>query len=245
MTLNSGPTTYTPTKFQHLGFGLGQQVPLLEQTTGADGVRFYNTPSGRRYPSVTTVLSEHSRAAIEAWKERIGREEANRISTRAANRGTGVHVAIERYLNNDAPWSAGNFVNPLTVEMFRSIKPNLDRISNIHCQETRMFSHHLRLAGTADCIGEFDGKLAIIDFKTSTKPKKKEWISSYFMQCSAYAIMYEELTGIPVPKTVIIVSVEDDCTTQVFEERRNPWVPELLSLRDHYEQQHQLLTAVS
>ena len=244
MTLNSGLSISSPANFQHLGFGLGKPIPVLEQTTDAAGVRFYNTPTGRRYPSVTTVLGQHSRAAIEAWQQRIGVEEARRISNRAASRGTGVHLAIERYLNNESPWSEGNFVNPLTVEMFKSIQPNLDRINNIHCQETRMFSHHLRLAGTADCIGEFDGKISIIDFKTSTKPKKAEWISSYFMQCAAYAIMYEELTGIAVPRSVIIVSVEDDCSTQVFMEKRDPWVKDLLSLRNQYEADNNLLTTI-
>jgi genome maintenance exonuclease 1 len=105
-----------------------------------------------------------------------------------------------------------------------------------------MFSHHLRLAGTVDCVAEWDGKLSIIDFKSSTKPKKREWIPSYFMQCAAYAIMYEELTFIPIKQLVVVVAVEEDCTTQVFIEDRDTWAPELIELRDQYETENGSLT---
>jgi genome maintenance exonuclease 1 len=97
-----------------------------------------------------------------------------------------------------------------------------------------MYSHHLRLAGTVDCIAEFDGRLSVIDFKTASKPKEHHWIHNYYMQCSAYAVMYEELTGIPVPQLVVLISVED-MDPQVFIERRNPWVRQLIKLRDSYE----------
>ena len=238
--LNSGLTTASPTKFQHLGFGLGRRrLPVLEQYTAPDGVRFYNTPTGEKYPSVTTVLSLLGRENIAKWRERVGAENANTIARVAASRGTGVHNRIENYLNNVNDIQPPT---PLVQEMFGSIRPELDRINNIHCQETRMFSHHLRMAGTVDCIGEYDGRLSVIDFKTSTKPKREEWIHSYFMQCAAYAIMYEELTFIPITQLVVLVAVEEDCTVQVFKQHRDSWAKPLLKVREQYEMETRPLT---
>jgi len=239
--LNPGLTTSTPAKFTHLGFGRGQQRPILEQITAEDGRRVYNTPTGQRYPSVTTVLAEKSRQHIFEWRQRIGADQANQISRSAAGRGTGLHKAAERYLDNQSPFDTSRTINPLHYEMFRKLMPMLDRINNIHCQETALFSHHLRLAGTVDCVAEFDGKLSIIDFKSSTKPKKAEWISGYFMQTAAYAIMYEELTGIPIANLAVLVAVEEDDAPQLFLEKRDSWVPELLHWRNNYEN---LLTSV-
>ena len=105
-----------------------------------------------------------------------------------------------------------------------------------------MFSHHLRMAGTVDCIGEYDGKLSVIDFKTSTKPKREDWIHSYFMQCAAYAIMYEELTFIPITQLVVLVAVEEDCTVQVFKQHRDNWTKPLLKVREQYEMETRPLT---
>jgi genome maintenance exonuclease 1 len=218
-------------KFQHVGFGGDNRfVPKLEQIN-ENGTRLYATPDGRRYPSVTTILSEHGKEALDAWRNRIGHEEAAKIGARAANRGTRVHTYTEKYLKNE-PIDFG--LNLFTQELFNTFRPVLGPINNIHCLETRMFSHHLRLAGTVDCIAEYDGKLSVIDFKTASKPKKHEWIHNYFMQCSAYAIMYEELTGIPVPQLVVLVAVEDS-HPQVFIERRNRWTRGLLDYRDIYE----------
>lgn len=232
MMLNTGPTTSTPTKFQHLGFGLGKRrYRKIEQYTAPDGVRFYNTPTGQRYPSVTTMLGWHGRDKIQEWRKRVGAEQATTIARVAASRGTGLHLATEQYLNNQTPI----IKSPLVQEMFGRFRPYLDRINNIHVQETPLFSDHLRLAGTVDCIAEWDGRLAVIDFKTSTREKKKEWIENYFMQCAAYAIMYEELAFIPITRLVVLIAVEEDSTVQVFEEHRDWWAPRLLQLRDDYE----------
>ena len=228
--------------FNHVGFNLGKsQLPVIEQYTAPDGTRLYDTPSGAKYPSVTTILAEKGRAAIQQWRNRIGTEAANTISRVAAGRGTGVHNATEQYLKNQAV----KINSPLVQEMFGNIKPELDRINNIHAQETRLFSHHLRLAGTVDCIAEWDGRLSVIDFKTSTRPKKIEWISTYFMQCAAYAIMYEELTHIPVTQLVILVSVEEQPEPQVFIEHRDRWSKELLQWRDFYETKNPSLTTMA
>lgn len=226
--------------FNHVGFGLGKRrLPVLEQYTAPDGVRFYNTPTGEKYPSVTTVLSLLGREAIANWRKRVGAENATTIARVAAGRGTGVHNRIETYLNNV---EGIHPPTPLVQEMFGSIRPELDKINNIHCQETRMFSHHLRMAGTVDCIGEYDGRLSVIDFKTSTKPKREEWIHSYFMQCAAYAIMYEELAFIPITQLVVLVAVEEDCTVQVFKQHRDNWAKPLLKVREQYEMENRSLT---
>ena len=208
-----------------------REFEKLEQITLPNGVRHYVTPEGKKYPSVTTILGAQSKQGILEWRKKIGEEEANKISRAAASRGTKLHTHVENYLNNV------NAIEPKTIfqkELFDSILSHLHRIDNIHLQEERLYSDHLRLAGTVDCIGEFDGKLAVIDFKTASRQKEKDWIKSYFMQCAAYAIMYEERTGTPISKLVVLIAVEGD-SPQVFIEKRDNWVAELLKCRDSYE----------
>lgn len=218
--------------YQHLGFGgRNLAVPKLEQIN-ENGTRVYATPDGSRYPSVTTILSEHGREALDRWRDRIGHAEAARIGARAAARGTKLHMFTEHYLQNDL--SVFNGVDLIGQHFFDEFKSVLTSINNIHCLETKLYSHHLRLAGTVDCIAEYDGVLSVIDFKTASKPKRHEWIHNYFMQTAAYAVMYEELTGIPVPQLVILVAVEDS-HPQVFVERRNRWTQGLIDLRNIYE----------
>ena len=163
-----------------------------------------------------------------AWRKAVGEEEANRISSRASRRGTDVHSLCEDYLLNKE-------VNPspFDLEVFNSIKPHLNRINNIHCLETPLYSNHLQVAGTVDCIAEFDGRLSIIDFKTSKRIKSRDEIHSYFMQTSAYAVMFEERTGIPVDRLVIIMSI-DDSDPLIFIEKRDTWIQEFVNLRQDY-----------
>lgn len=204
-------------------------LPTLERIdTDAESGRMYLTPTGKKYPSVTSVMSLHSRQAIMEWRSKVGAEEANRVSKRASRRGTSLHLLCEKYL-------LGEPVQPsmFDIEMFNSIKPFLNRIDNIHCLETPLFSHHLEVAGTVDCIAEFDGKLSIIDFKTSAKEKRKEWISGYFMQTAAYAVMFEEMTGIPINRTVIIMGV-DAGEPQLFIEKRDTWIGQFIETRVQY-----------
>jgi len=218
--------------FNHVSF---EREPVTLKQVNEEGTRYYVTPGGNKYPSVTTVLAEHSRQGIIEWRNRIGHAEAQAITQRASTRGTKMHKLCETYLNNETP----QFKTPLEQQLFNSIKPLLHNINNIHCQESRMYSNYLRLAGTVDCIGEYDGKLAVIDFKSSGKLKKKEYISNYFMQCSAYAIMYEELYNIPISRLVVIIGVEEE-EPQVFEERRDNWVKDLLYYRDLYESRNKI-----
>lgn len=210
--------------FNHINTDLGYEEI---NRTEVDGKRHYVTPEGNVYPSVTTALAPLSSAGIAKWKKRVGEEEAKRVGYRACERGTKVHSIIERYLDNNPTYSTGFF--PDVKFTFYEIKPLIERIDNIRLQERGLYSDHLKLAGTPDCIGEFDGKLSVIDFKTSKKPKKKKWIESYFLQETAYAIMFEERTGIPVENLVTLIAVDGN-EPQVFEEKRDNWAPKLLTL---------------
>jgi len=214
-------------KFNHVK--LDREIPKLVRLD-ENGSRRYVTPEGNKYPSVTTVLSEYNRKHIMEWRARVGNEEANRVSGKASARGTKLHKSCEDYINNKEPV----FKTPLEAELFQRFKPVLHRINNVYAQELQMYSDHLRIAGTVDCIAEFDGKLSVIDFKTSTKFKDKSYILNYFMQCSAYAIMFEERFNIPVNRTVVAIAVEDS-EPQVFIEKRDSYVKELIQYRDTYE----------
>ena len=208
---------------------LDREVPKLQQVN-ENGTRYYVTPEGNKYPSITTVLSAYNIGHIMEWRKRVGEEQANKISRQASGRGTRIHTLCEKYIDNEEPI----FKSPLDQELFNSFKPALHRINNVYAQELRMYSDHLRIAGTVDCIAEFDGVLSVIDFKTSKRHKNKEDIENYFMQCSAYAIMFEEQFGIPVAQTVVAIAVDDD-DPQVFIERRDTHVKRLLYFRDLYE----------
>ena len=188
-------------------------IPTLDRQT-IDGVRYYDAPDGQKLVSVTSVISHIKREFFRKWRERVGEEEANKITKKATSRGTDMHTLAENYLlNQELPE-----VQPLSQFLFSQAKPKLDEIDNIHAIEQSLYSLQLGIAGTVDCIAEHNGELAIIDFKTSKKPKPREWIDDYFVQCAAYACMLFELTGIIVKKFVIIMSCEDgECV--VYEER--------------------------
>ena len=216
--------------FKHLNQKL-EYDDLITETTSKG--RVYTTPTGTKYPSITTVLGILSEDGIRAWRKRVGEEEATRISTRAANRGTAVHSITERYINNEVDYAEGFMPN--VIQNFTDFKSVLDeRLTNIRAQEVPLYSDHLRLAGRVDCVAEFDGILSIVDFKTSRKLKKKEWITGYFAQEAAYAIMWEERTGEPITQLVTLITVDNE-QPQVFIEHRDNWTELLLKTRDEYE----------
>ena len=223
-------------KFKHIGCDIDYDL----ETETINGKRFYKTPEGLLYPSVTTITSQHGKDKIIEWRKRVGEEEANRISTKASNRGTKVHKICENYLNNEEDYARTNpaHINktmPDTIAMFKSLQPLLDEhVNNIHALEIPLYSHHLKVAGRVDCIAEYDGKLSIIDFKTSGKLKEESWIKGYFMQCSAYAVMYEERTGIPVSQIVIMIAVDSEYP-QVFIKKRNDYIKDFISYREAYD----------
>ena len=216
---------------------LDREVPKLQQLN-ENGTRYYVTPEGNKYPSITTVLAAYNIGYIMEWRKRVGEEQANKISRQASGRGTRIHTLCEKYIDNEEL----DFKNPFDREMFNSFKPTLHRINNVYAQELRMYSDHLRIAGTVDCVAEFDGVLSVIDFKTAKKAKNKEDIENYFMQCSAYAIMFEEQFKIPVAQTVVAIAVDDE-EPQVFVERRNTHVKRLMYFRDLYERKSGLVVA--
>jgi len=182
-----------------------------------DGTRFYPIPGADKYyPSVTSITSFKNAHFFQKWRSRIGETEANRITARATQRGTAFHALSEEYFKGELNINKYLENNPLSVRMFQSAKSTLNRIDNIHCLETFLYSHYLGLAGRVDCIAEFDGELAVIDFKTSTKEKKENWIEHYFVQETAYAAMFLERSGLEVKKIVTLIATEDS-TIQVFE----------------------------
>jgi len=202
----------------------------LQRVTLEDGKRYYVTPEGNKYPSVTTMISHFKKDTILEWRKRVGAEEANKISRQATNRGTKLHSIVEKYLANEDM----EISNPLQLELFKNIIPYLNNIDNIHLQEKYLYSDHLRLAGTVDCIAEYKGKLNVIDFKTASKSKREDWIEDYFIQATAYAIMFEERYKIPVPRITILIAVENDYP-QIFTKKRDDYAGKLLKLRDEYE----------
>ena len=193
-------------------------VPIERETI--DGVRYYKamgTDKLIKLPSITSVISHRNKDKFKAWRAKVGEKEANNITRKATHRGTDAHTLIEEYLNNVEPDEMSD-VLPLSEFLFKQAKPTLNRINNILCQEQSLWSFEIGIAGSVDCIAEFDGELSIIDFKTSAKPKPREWIEDYFVQCAAYACMLYEMKGIMVKKFVIIMTCENG-EVEVYEER--------------------------
>lgn len=195
------------------------------QQINEEGKRTYLTPSGNKYPSITTVMSHMKADVIREWRQRVGNEEANRISTKATRRGTALHTVCEKYIDNQEDFG---IVSPDALDLFKMIRrPVLDAsIDNVYCQETRLYSDYIGVAGTVDCVADFNGKRSIIDFKTARKIKPRKWIKDYFMQTSGYAVMFEEITKIPVTQVVIIMASEEGY--EVFIEKRDDWVEPLI-----------------
>jgi|TARA_B100000161_G_C33526045_1_gene403586 genome maintenance exonuclease 1 len=214
--------------FEHVELDLGYD-DLVTDTTAER--RLYLAPDGSKFPSVTTVLGILSEDAIRAWRLRVGEEEANKVGHRASNRGSAVHSIIEGYLKNE---DTKDYL-PHVKQSLQNLRPILDRsIGRIFGLETALFSRHLGLAGRCDCIAEWNGVPSIIDFKTSRRIKKKENISGYFAQASAYAIMFEERTGMAIPNIVIVMDVDDEHPL-IFEEHRDNFVDLLLDTKKEYD----------
>ena len=187
----------------------------LEANT-IDGVRYYTLPSGQKAPSITSITSFYNRQTFIKWRKKIGEEEANKITKVATDRGTKFHDLVEKYLLNEDINSLE--ILPTTKALFLRGKKSLDNINNIHCLEKPLYSEYFGIAGRVDCIAEYNGELAIIDFKTSKKIKPEKWLENYFVQETAYACMYFEMTGTPVKKIVTLM-VADNGDVKVYEKR--------------------------
>ena len=212
------------------------QLDLIEfaHLNRIDGetARLYETPTGERYPSVTTVLGKMSdKTALNEWRKRVGDEEANKVSARASSRGTFIHTMCEKYILGEEVDTS----MPHNMMIFRQIKGILDqKVDMVRATECTLFSHHLKIAGTCDLIADYDGRLSIIDYKTSTKRKRKEWIEGYFLQASLYAYMLWEMTGIGVKDIVIVIGVDDEIDPQVFIERPSNYIEKAADLVKSY-----------
>ena len=189
--------------FEHVELDL----PKLSRET-IDGVRYYSVPDEDellKLVSITSVTSHHNKDIFVKWRKKVGDAEADRITRQATSRGTDTHTLTEAYLyNKELPE-----VQPLSQMLFKIYKSELNKISRVHSLEGSLYSKELGIAGTVDCIAEYNGELAIIDFKTSKKPKPRKWVDHYFVQCMAYGCMLYELTGIAVKKLVIIMACEN------------------------------------
>lgn len=192
--------------------------------------RFYETPEGNKYPSITTILSAASDSSWrDEWIARVGKEEADRVSIQATRRGTAVHEIAEFYLKNDPNYARGHM--PANIQSFKNIQPFLDKhVGLIAGLEIALWSDTLRCAGRVDCIAKWDGIWSIIDFKTSKREKSRDDIHSYFMQESAYSMMFYERTGI-IPKQLVTVMTVDDGKSSVFVEKATEWLPKFVELR--------------
>jgi len=203
----------------------------LPKTVGkkVDGFRFYDI-DGKAYPSVTTVLGIRKKDELQKWRDSIGEKVANWEMGRAARRGKATHLLVEQYLKGNTP----SIRDVLPLGLFKLLRPYVDQIDNIHCLETILYSKKLTIAGQVDCIAEYNGKLSVIDFKTANKERQESWIDNYFLQTTAYAIMYEELFGKSIDQIVILLAAEDGTVASYIKEKKDYMDNLEKSIQDFY-----------
>jgi ATP-dependent exoDNAse (exonuclease V) beta subunit len=205
---------------------------LISETT--ESGRKYVTPDGKSYPSITTVLSAYNKKAIMEWRQRVGEEEANKISRQAAGRGTKLHNVVEKYLLNEMSDMKIQTMMPDTKELFLSVRKHIDNhIGDVYGIEQALYSHKLRLAGRCDCIAEWNGRLSIVDWKTASKRKEESHIQNYFMQASAYAEMFGELTGKSINQIVVVIAVQSEFP-QIFVDEKTKYLTPLNQFIERY-----------
>ena len=213
--------------------------PIAMNAKMVEGRRLYATPSGRNYPSITTVISNNpaKKAGIAKWRARIGNAKADAICKRSTTRGTTYHSIVEDYFNNSLDIDSYKD-SPLPVVMFNTSKCVLDRINNIFLQEAALYSDHLEIAGRVDCIAEFDGVLSIIDFKTAAEPKKEAYLYDYYIQETAYACCLQEIYGITVKQLVTIVACENGETQVKVIPPKKEFLLTLIQYIDQYKNKY-------
>ena len=215
-----------------------ESVSLPTETI--NGKRYYRTPDGKHYPSVTTVTGMLNAKWIKKWRKSVGEEKANKISRKAAMRLTRYHQLQEDFLNNILTEERLKEATPLDLMMFNQTKELTSKLGDIYMLEGSMFSNELEMAGRVDCIAEFAGKVSVIDFKTSTKHKTPSKIKNYFLQETAYAKMFEENFNVPIERIVTIVAVEETGQSQLFVEEPGKWVDQLKDLRAQYRAEYNM-----
>lgn len=209
-------------------------TPLQLKTTETGKGRFYTTPTGNKYASITTILGTEEKPGIAAWRESLGKKAADIETKRAADRGTYVHSAIECFLNNDPTYASHLETMLESKRMFFQMRSSLKKINNILMQEGALYSDTLRTAGRVDCVGEYNGKLAIIDFKSSTRIKTQSMIADYFLQTTAYALMFEEIYNVQIDDIVVLMGVEKGIGPLTFCQPVEPYIEPLLRRIDKY-----------
>ena len=219
------------------------KLPEIKATT-TDGVRLYETPEGNKYPSITTVLSVRNKKGLFEWRKRVGDDVANYVARKAANRGTSVHHMCEDYINNDFD-EEKHKKKFLPYVLFNQLRESvLQKIDNIYAQECGLYSDKYKVAGRVDCIAEYEGKLSIIDFKTSSKERSDEWNESYYIQASAYAEMFEERTGIAINQVVILVVTEDG-VVQEFVKNKTEYLPLLSDAIEEWKVKNEMVSSTN
>lgn len=205
-------------------------LPSLEQINLPDGRR-YKTPSGNLYPSVTTVLGSQENVFLKEWKEKVGEEEASRISRRAASKGSRVHLACEEYIEGKKI-EFGMFEQEAKAD-FAAFIPVLESIEEVHAMEARLYSDKIQVAGTVDLICKLDGKMCILDWKTASRFKSREDIPDYFMQMSFYAAAFYERTGIVI-KDLCVQMTAKDYGLITYWEKTGDWLPKFMKIRREF-----------
>ena len=225
--------------FNHLNV----ELPTITATT-TDGVRLYETPEGNKYPSITTILSVRNKKGLMEWRKKVGNDVANYVARTAANRGTKVHHMCEDYLNNDFD-EEKHKKKFLPYVLFNQLRESvLRKVNDIYSQEAGLYSDKYKVAGRVDCIAEYDGKLSIIDFKTSSKERSDEWNESYYIQASAYAEMFEERTGIAINQVVILVVTEDG-VVQEFVKNKKVYLPLLSDVIKEWKVKNEMVSSTN
>jgi ATP-dependent exoDNAse (exonuclease V) beta subunit len=209
------------------------QFDLKSETT--EKGRKYILPDGRKYDSVTTILSHNKdKTFLEEWRNRIGFEEANKIVKKSSDRGTKLHLVCEKYLLNELTDMKIRIMMPDIKDFFSQLRPHIDKnIGNIYGLEQALYSDRFQMAGRTDCIAEWNGKISIVDYKNSIKEKNEAWIQDYFIQCTAYATMFTEITNLPIEQIVVLIANEEG-TPQVFVRQRSDYFDKFSKVVDDY-----------
>ena len=223
----------TNCQFKHTPLQPLQKYDIVSNTRYGKRIYTINKPCGTvlTFPSITTILGAQEKDWLKQWQQSLGKAKAEKEKNRCAKRGEIVHTAIESYLNNQP------FGSELPVperKLFNQIKPKLNRINNIYTQEEALFSEGFKIAGRVDCIGEYDGIPSIIDFKSSTSVKNDQLIQDYYLQCTAYAMMFYELYEVLIPQIVIIMCVEKGMVPLVFKKSVEDYVLPLTERINNY-----------
>ncbi len=207
-------------------------TPLQLETIEGPKGRFYITPDGNKYPSITTVLSAQDKPWLTDWRNSLGEKKADKEMKRTASRGTAVHGMIEGFLKNDSnPTEGHNFEH---IAEFNSVKLMLRKIDMILLQEAALYSDTMKIAGRVDCVGIYNKIPSIIDFKTSTTDKNESMIQDYLLQTTGYALMFHELYDIQIDQVVIIMSVERGAVPLVFKRPIHDYIAPLCGRINNY-----------